>query len=352
MSATTQPFLGLEVGGNRSAWRILLVEDVESIQLAIRDFLFSNYEVQLAASAEEALMHLAVAPDFDLLLTDIRLPKMNGLELARLARKLRPQLPVVFITSYDVNEFIETFAEHGFSYVITKHGRMSLREIQVTIEKILTRDIFGARKYFPQLNEVRITANSFPKPFTNGVLYTVTVTGLYERSEICDRIAAQLRSQRKAPEATIKLVLDEMTSNAIFRAPVNAKGEFKYQLKNGQMGPSYGQPDIRLEPEDYFTLQFGFYDDWIILGCADPHGRLTKKEVLYRLQRHLMPDPATGLPAGLRDPHGRGLFLLREQLSSLVINIAPGKRTEVLGFLNTTAAQAYKNITIYELEAN
>ncbi|HNL54109.1 MAG TPA: response regulator, partial [Turneriella sp.] len=141
--AVSAPFLGLEVDGKKSSHRILLVEDVESIQLAIRDFLFSRYDVQVASSAEQALMTLAMSPDLDLLITDIKLPEMNGLELGRLARKLRPNIPIILITSYDVNEFIDVIREHGFSQIITKHGRMSLREIEVTIEKMLSGDIFG-----------------------------------------------------------------------------------------------------------------------------------------------------------------------------------------------------------------
>ena len=124
----------------------MLVEDVESIQLAIRDFLFSRYDVQVASNAEQALMTLAMSPDIELLITDVKLPEMNGFELGRLARKLRPEIPIIIITSYDVNEFIDIIREHGFAQVITKHGRMSLREIEVTIDKMLSGDIFGVQK--------------------------------------------------------------------------------------------------------------------------------------------------------------------------------------------------------------
>ena len=107
-----------------------------------------------------------------------------------------------------------------------------------------------------------------------------------------------------------------------------------------------------LDEEDCFTLQFGICDDWIIMSCLDPHGRLTQKEILYRLHRHLAMDAETGLPAGLHDSHGRGIFLLREQLSSLVFNIERDRRTEVICFYNTVSAQAYKNISVYEISGS
>lgn len=349
--ADSAPFLDLEVDGKKSASRILLVEDVESIQLAIRDFLFARYDVQSCTTAEQALMILAMSPDIDLMVTDVKLPGMNGFELGRLARKLRPNIPIVLITSYDVNEFIDVIREHGFSQIITKHGRMSLKEIEVTIEKMLSNDIFGVKKYFPQMQDQDITLRTFPRPFANCVLYRTKIRSLHERGEITDRIAAQFKSQKKASEATIKLVLDEITSNAMFRAPINDFGEFKYQTKNMHEDILLTHQDIILDDEDHFTLQFGVCDEWIIMSCLDPHGRLTKKEILYRLHRHLATDAETGMPAGLHDSHGRGIFLLREQLSSVVFNLERGRRTEVICFYNTAAAQAYKNISVYEIDS-
>jgi CheY-like chemotaxis protein len=348
--AASAPFLNFGEEGKRTTGKILLVEDVESIQLAIRDFLFARYEVQSVTTAEHALMTLAMAPDIDLLITDIKLPEMNGFELGRLARKLRPEIPIIIITSYDVNEFIDIIKEHGFSQIITKHGRMSLKEIEITVEKMLSQDIFGVQKYFPELREVEVSLASFPRTFANGVLYSARIKSLHERGELTDRIAAQFKSQKKAPESTTKLVLDEITSNAMFRAPVSDGGEFKYQTKNSHQDILQTHQNIVLDEEDRFTLQFGISDEWIVMACIDPHGRLTKKEILYRLHRHLTLDPNTGLPAGLHDSHGRGIFLLREQLSSLVFNIDRGRKTEVICFYNSAAAQAYKNISVYEID--
>lgn len=343
-------FLDLEVDGKKSARKLLLVEDVESIQLAIRDFLFSRFDVQITSTAEQALMILAMSPDIELLITDIKLPEMNGFELGRLARRIRPNIHIIFITSYDVNEFIDVIREHGFTQVITKHGRMSLREIEVTVEKMLSGDIFGVKKYFPNLRELEISAETFPRTFANGTLYTIKISSLKQRSEVTDRIAIQLKTQKKAPEATIKLVLDEITSNAMFRAPVTDNGEYKYQTRNVQHDILQTHQDIVLDEEDCYQLQFGVFDEWIVLNCVDPHGRLTKKEILFRLHRHLTMDTKTGLPSGLHDSHGRGIFLLREQLSSLVFNIERGRQTEVMCLYNTIAAQAYKNISIYEID--
>lgn len=83
--------------------RILVVDDDASM----RDFLAailrrSGYDVDSRASgvlAHEWLQDDA-APDYDLLLADIVMPGMDGLELAQKAAKLKPEMRVMFITGF------------------------------------------------------------------------------------------------------------------------------------------------------------------------------------------------------------------------------------------------------------
>ncbi|MDR7142734.1 PAS domain-containing protein [Rhizobium sp. BE258] len=78
--------------------RILYVEDDDFIRMDTAEMLQqSGHRVSEAGSAEEALAKLS--PDsFDLLLTDVGLPGLSGAELAKKARALDPQLPVIFAT--------------------------------------------------------------------------------------------------------------------------------------------------------------------------------------------------------------------------------------------------------------
>ncbi|WP_260288733.1 MULTISPECIES: response regulator [unclassified Xanthomonas] len=59
-----------------------------------------GYQVVTSGDAEQAMEQLASARPFDLLLSDICLPGMNGRDLADNARRLYPALPIVFITGY------------------------------------------------------------------------------------------------------------------------------------------------------------------------------------------------------------------------------------------------------------
>lgn len=328
--------------------RILLVEDAESIQLAIRDFLFPYYNVVNVSAAESGLEALKESK-FDLLVTDINLPGMNGLELIQVARKIQPDLKVIVITSYDINTYIQHIKDEEIDQVISKHSSLSLFDIYVTIQKTISGDIFGVQKYFPDIkvhfpNEI----TELPK-IKNGEVYSVLIKSFHDRIYWTDKISDILKSKMNTSESLVKLVLDEITTNAMFRAPRNDDGTFKYQRKIHDTDTLVPIDNVKLEEEDYFTVQFGYFNDWVILTCKDPSGTLSKKEILYRLKRHIVLNPETGVPDGLTDNHGRGIFLLREHLNHLIFNISPGKKTEVICLYNTRQHIPYKNISIYEL---
>ncbi|MGZ8782556.1 MAG: response regulator [Gaiellaceae bacterium] len=80
--------------------RILLVEDEEIVRTLVQAILLGKgYDVLVAADGEEAI-RLSRTEPFDLLLTDMVMPKMSGKELAASLRRTRPGLPVVFMSGY------------------------------------------------------------------------------------------------------------------------------------------------------------------------------------------------------------------------------------------------------------
>jgi CheY-like chemotaxis protein len=70
------------------------------LQRLLRD---AGFEVRTAKHGDEALgMALRASGEFDLVVTDVRMPVMDGLELARRLRQRWPRLPVLYISGYDV----------------------------------------------------------------------------------------------------------------------------------------------------------------------------------------------------------------------------------------------------------
>src|SRR5262250_2777447 len=82
------------------ARRILLAEDDESMRAFIeRALVKAGYEVMSFANGKEAFERLKEEP-FTLLLTDIVMPQMDGIELARRASEIDPDLKIMFITGF------------------------------------------------------------------------------------------------------------------------------------------------------------------------------------------------------------------------------------------------------------
>ena len=81
-------------------WHILVAEDEALAALALDDFLSEKgYRVTLAANGAEALAaYQHQRPDA--LVTDINMPKMNGLDLIRAIRGRDPSLPIIVMTGY------------------------------------------------------------------------------------------------------------------------------------------------------------------------------------------------------------------------------------------------------------
>jgi CheY-like chemotaxis protein len=78
---------------------VLLVDDDGDL-VEVQEILLTGlgYQVLTSLSAEAALEVLKQDVEIDLLLTDLGLPGMNGRELADVARTLRPNIPVLFVT--------------------------------------------------------------------------------------------------------------------------------------------------------------------------------------------------------------------------------------------------------------
>jgi excisionase family DNA binding protein len=81
--------------------RVLLVDDDEGVRRLLSTMLESAYDVEIAADGEAA-MRLLREPDtrYDLLISDLKMPGMDGLALVREAHRVDSTLPAIIITGY------------------------------------------------------------------------------------------------------------------------------------------------------------------------------------------------------------------------------------------------------------
>jgi putative two-component system response regulator len=118
-------------------FRILIVDDVEAMRLALEDCLrLQGYDVLSAASGEEAL-ELMRSQRFDLLLTDQAMPGLSGIELAEVTARIHPDVPIVLLTGHTDVELAKASLQRGASDFVTKP--VNIRELPIVIERNLTR---------------------------------------------------------------------------------------------------------------------------------------------------------------------------------------------------------------------
>jgi len=79
--------------------RVLVIEDDEAMAVALRDgFTYEGYEVRMAADGIEGL-RLASDGQHDLVILDVMLPKMNGLDVCRKIRRNGVSVPIIMLTA-------------------------------------------------------------------------------------------------------------------------------------------------------------------------------------------------------------------------------------------------------------
>jgi len=112
--------------------KILVVDDVDTIARVYARFLErQGYEVRIAFNGEEALEEYERFNP-DLVISDIRMPKMSGFELANEIRKINADQKIVLMTGYaDETEVLEQQKSHGFPF-FTKPA-----DLQTTVSKIV-----------------------------------------------------------------------------------------------------------------------------------------------------------------------------------------------------------------------
>ncbi|MBV9970381.1 MAG: response regulator [Xanthobacteraceae bacterium] len=117
---------------------ILIVDDEPDVpdlfrQRFRREARQGTYVLHFAASGEEALERLdgEIKPELIVILSDINMPGMDGLELLRRIKDRRPAMPVMMVTAYGDDERRRRAAEFGAAEFITKPVDFALLKAQL-----------------------------------------------------------------------------------------------------------------------------------------------------------------------------------------------------------------------------
>jgi putative two-component system response regulator len=106
--------------GDWESRRLLLVEDEEALRAAVATYLTAHgFDVEMAESGEAALLKLQ-SSRYELMLCDVRMPGMSGLDLVPIARNLDPDLAIVMLTAMNDTPTASQAIERGAMEFLTK----------------------------------------------------------------------------------------------------------------------------------------------------------------------------------------------------------------------------------------
>ena len=101
-----------------------------------------GYEVSTSESAVEARQRIEAGESYDLIVSDVSMPGMSGLELLRVVRQVAPQTAVIIMTAYGTKQTAIEALNEGASYYVEKP--FDLDEMKVVVQKTLAeRQLFA-----------------------------------------------------------------------------------------------------------------------------------------------------------------------------------------------------------------
>ncbi|MBN1307049.1 MAG: response regulator [Chitinispirillaceae bacterium] len=271
---------------------ILIADDDEQVCRILQDlFRREGYVASAAKNGREAVKRISETYP-DLVISDIKMPVMDGFELFTIMKKEYPFIKHIMMTSYDVDQYIKHIRKYNIGNILVKGSDFNLAEVAAYVRAILTGDIFGLERYFKRFTCQQLSIRS------------------YEEAKNAYRLITKSYSEKKG--LFLEVAIDELISNAIFHGVL----QFTHLPRDQWL------EDIRVPQESAVQVKWGSDEEKIGISIEDPKGNLKKHDVLKWLDTHHRSKE--------NDEHGRGFLLVRNLIDRLIVNIDPGKRTECI----------------------
>jgi len=119
--------------------RILFLDDEVSLTSVVQKMLRRlDYQVTTSNSGEEGIRWIHANPaQFDLVITDLTMPEIDGLEVARQLHAIRPELPVILMSGYSVSVAADSLRDAGICELLQKP--VSLSALSAVLQRVLKK---------------------------------------------------------------------------------------------------------------------------------------------------------------------------------------------------------------------
>jgi hypothetical protein len=231
-------------------------------------------------------------------------------------RQIHPEVPFLLVSSgkHLYRQLLAGSSDLGLMNVLARKqaGWALPIDFIVTLQKLTRPDIFGIDRYLPR---------GTVEPLEMIVRSTADKREALERAQ---RYVAALAVHPRLMHHLLT-VIDEAVSNALYHGPCDEAGR-------GRFAHLPREADLSLADGEQLAVTVRCDGERIGVSVADPFGSLTRGAIFDHLSKcfrggrdrtELGPESA-----------GIGLYLCFEALSHLVINLSPGRRTEVIGLID------------------
>ena len=117
--------------------RIMIIEDDKEMRSLLKDFFEEEgFETDSASNGVDALRML-FKDHFDLVITDIRMPGLTGLDILPRIRRLKPEIPIIVMTAYGSDDVRRRSLERGATIYLEKPIHLS--KLRAVIREMVLR---------------------------------------------------------------------------------------------------------------------------------------------------------------------------------------------------------------------
>ncbi len=114
--------------------KILVCDDSEGVRESLKLILEDDYRLDFASDGYQAWEIIKVSPP-DLVLLDIKMPRLNGIETVKKIRELNPKIRVLFVTGYQYTDVAKNATQLGAQDYIIKP--FTPEELKKAVQKLL-----------------------------------------------------------------------------------------------------------------------------------------------------------------------------------------------------------------------
>ncbi len=122
---------------------ILYVEDEAITRRMINGILRRKFTVVIEAKDGREGLELFRENDPDIVITDSKMPVMGGIEMSRIIKTLKPEVPIIFTSAYEEPEFMAELDEIGVEWKFVKP--IDVKQLLNTLESICLENNFARR---------------------------------------------------------------------------------------------------------------------------------------------------------------------------------------------------------------